>query len=261
MTEGDPWKPAQYERFKAERTQPFRDLMALVRPLPGGSAVDLGCGTGELTRDLHADTLAADTLGVDQSDAMLDKARAFEGSGLHFERREISAFLGGAFDLVFSNAALHWVPDHVALLTKVAGWLKPGGQWAVQMPANEDHASHHLARELASESPWKERLSGWVRVSPILAPEHYAELMESLGFAEQHVRLQVYGHRLESSDGVVEWVKGTMLTDYERRLQPADFHAFLAAYRDRLRSELGHRRPYFYTYKRILFWGRRPDRA
>jgi trans-aconitate 2-methyltransferase len=254
----DVWRPAQYEQFKSERSQPFFDLMAMVRPIPGGKAVDLGCGTGELTKALHAHVGASQTLGVDQSEAMLDKAQAFAAGGLSFERGDISAFKGGRYDLVFSNAALHWVDDHPALFARLAGWLQPGGQLAVQMPSNEDHASHRTARELAGEAPWRERLGGWARVSPILPPERYAELLEELGFAEQSVRCQVYCHRLDSRDGVVEWVKGTLLTDYERRLG-GQYPEFLDAYRERLRKVLPDRKPFFYSYNRVLIWARKPS--
>ena len=61
----DPWNPAQYERFKTERSQPFFDLMTLVKPREGMRVVDLGCGTGELTRELHRAFKAKSTLGLD----------------------------------------------------------------------------------------------------------------------------------------------------------------------------------------------------
>ena len=73
------WDPAQYARFRAERQQPFFDLLDLVRPIPGGRAVDLGCGTGELTRHVHERSAAAATLGVDRSQAMLAEKRPARG--------------------------------------------------------------------------------------------------------------------------------------------------------------------------------------
>ena len=60
----DTWDPEQYGRFAAERRQPFLDLLALLHPIPSGRAVDLGCGTGELTRALHERLGAAETLGI-----------------------------------------------------------------------------------------------------------------------------------------------------------------------------------------------------
>ncbi|HEY1435763.1 MAG TPA: methyltransferase domain-containing protein, partial [Thermoanaerobaculia bacterium] len=109
----DTWQPDTYTRFAAERSRPFFDLLDLVTPIPGGRAVDLGCGPGELTRALHEKTGARETLGVDSSDAMLAKAAAFAGGGLRFERGDLETFTAEEpFDLVFSNAAYHWVPDH-----------------------------------------------------------------------------------------------------------------------------------------------------
>src|SRR5690242_11102314 len=104
------WNPAQYERFKEERSRPFFDLLALVRPRDGMRVVDLGCGPGELTRAMHEKLRARETIGVDSSESMLGKAGALAGAGLTFERGDIATFGDrGTFDLVFSNAAIHWV--------------------------------------------------------------------------------------------------------------------------------------------------------
>src|SRR5262249_42755330 len=109
----DAWNPAQYDRFRAERQQPFFDLLGLVRPQPGMRAVDLGCGTGELTSALHRRLGARETLGLDSSDAMIARSDRHAEPGLRFERGDIADFVASEpFDLVFSNAALHWLPDH-----------------------------------------------------------------------------------------------------------------------------------------------------
>jgi len=129
----DTWQPDVYARFAAERRQPFVDLAERVAPIPGGRAVDLGCGTGELTRELHLRTGAAETLGLDSSEAMLEKAVPLAGSGLRFERADVAAFAPRAeYDLVFSNAALHWVPDHPALLARLVAAANGGEEGAVQ---------------------------------------------------------------------------------------------------------------------------------
>ncbi|PFG73902.1 methyltransferase domain-containing protein [Tepidiforma thermophila] len=253
------WNPDQYERFRNERSQPFFDLLELVRPAPGGRAVDLGCGTGELTRVLHERLGAAETLGIDSSPAMLERAAQFAGGGLRFELADIATFTAERpFDVVFSNAALQWLPDHERLIPRVARLVAPGGQLAFQVPANADHPSHTIAHAVAREEPFATALGGYVRDLPVLPPERYAELLDGLGFADVHVRLQVYVHRLVSSDEVVEWVRGTLLTDYERRLGPELYAQYLARYRERLLAEIGERAPYVYTFKRVLAAGRRP---
>jgi len=252
------WDPAQYERFKAERSRPFFDLLDLVRGCEGGRVVDLGCGTGELTRAMHERLRAKETIGVDSSDAMLAKARAFVGAGLRFEKGDIEKYApDGRFDLVFSNAALQWVDDHPRLLASLAELLAPRGQLAVQIPSNDDHPSHLVAREIARESPFREALGGHQRVFPNLSLSEYATTLHRLGFREQKVEMVVYAHLLASRDEVVEWVKGTLLTDYETRM-PADmWPRFLARYREVLLPKLDDAQPYFYPFKRTLFWGGR----
>jgi trans-aconitate 2-methyltransferase len=255
---GADWNPDQYERFKDERSRPSFDLLALVESAPPPRVVDLGCGTGELTREMHRRLGARETLGVDSSPAMLAKATAFAGDGLTFVRGDIADFADAAgFDVVFSNAALQWLPDHERLFARVASLVRPGGQLAVQMPANYDHPSHVVAAEVAREPEFRAALGGHERTSSVLAPEAYAELLHRLGFREQHVRLQVYAHKLASRDEVVEWVRGTLLTDYQKRLAPAAFERFLARYREALLPRLADERPFFYPFKRVLLWGRK----
>lgn len=251
-----PWNPAQYHRFQNERSQPFFDLLALVEPCPGGTTIDLGCGTGELTKILHERAGAATTLGLDSSGSMLSKTAEHAGSGLTFEQGDIGS-LRGTFDLVFSNAALQWLNGHEALIPEIASHVKSGGQFAFQVPANADHPSHLVAHAVAKEEPFATALGGYSRDWPVLPPERYAEILDGLGFGELTVRLQVYGHHLDSSEGVIEWVKGTLLTDYERRMSPELYQRYLARYRERLLGEIGEKSPYFYAFKRILVRGRR----
>jgi trans-aconitate 2-methyltransferase len=258
----DAWNPSQYERFRNERAQPFFDLLALIeRDVARPRVADLGCGTGELTSEAHAALAARETIGVDNSAAMLAKAAALRVDGLSFREGDIAEFgEGERFDVILSNAALHWVDDHERVLTRWRDALTDGGQLAVQMPTNADHPSHVLAREVAGEEPFVSAFDGEPPVDPVLRvrpPEEYSALLDRLGFERQHVRLQVYPHRLPSSSDIVEWVKGTNLTRFEARLSPELYAEFLDRYRARLVATVGDRRPYLYTFKRILFWARR----
>jgi trans-aconitate 2-methyltransferase len=250
------WNPAQYERFQNERNQPFFDLLALALPKPEMKVLDLGCGTGELTRVMHERLAARETLGIDSSPTMLERAEAFVTRGLTFRQGKIESLSwGDGYDLVFSNAALHWVPDNAGVLAHLTRVLAPRGQIAVQVPANDDHASHRVAGEVAQEEPFRSALGSYQRVSNILAPERYAALLDDLGFDRQHVRLQVYAHHLPSREDVIEWVKGTTLLAYEKRMSGELYARFLSRFRDRLFEELPDTRPFFYSFKRILLWG------
>jgi trans-aconitate 2-methyltransferase len=251
----DPWSPQQYERFRRERRQPFVDLLALVRPKPNMRVVDLGCGTGELTQELHHRLKARETLGVDSSESMLAEAKPLSGRGLHFERADIGSFEAGEYDLIFSNAALHWVPEHGRLLAKLTDALTRDGQLAVQVPANFDHPSHTVASEVASASPFHTALGGFVHPRHVLEPEAYTSLLDGLGYREREIRIRVYDHHLASRAEVVEWVKGSLLTAYQRRMPDELFQDFIECYRERLLPLLEDTRPFFFPFKRILFWG------
>ena len=244
------WSTEQYEKFKAERQQPFFDLLALVEKRPRMRVVDLGCGTGELTRELHTSLAAEETIGIDDSETMLLKAGSFGGELLHFQKGSIESFVADRpFDLIFSNAALHWVPDHIELFARLTKFLAIDGQLAVQMPANDSHPSHQVAAQVAHEFGIEPRPDF------VLPVERYAQLLHRLGYKQQHVRLQVYGHVLPSTDDVVEWVRGALLTHYQSLLSPERFEHYLTAYREQLHAVLGDERPYFYTYKRLLIRG------
>lgn len=123
----------------------------------------------------------------------------------------------------------------------------------MQVPANADHASHVIAASIAREEPFRTELQGHVRIFGTMSPEWYAETLFKLGAKSTHVRLQVYGHALADTGSVVEWVRGSLLTDYQSRLSPDSFEAFLDRYHDRLIDTLGAHAPYYYAFKRILF--------
>jgi trans-aconitate 2-methyltransferase len=257
------WDPGQYARFAAERRQPFDDLLALCHRVPGGRIVDLGCGPGILTVELHRVLGAGGTLGIDRSPAMVEAARSSFGdvTGVTFLEGDIGAWSDRGVDLVAASASLQWVDGHPALLGRLRAALAAGGQLAFQVPANFSHPSHVLARQVAAEAPFARALSGAVppdRGRSVLSPTHYAELLHDLGAVEQRVRLEVYGHELATTGEVVEWVKGTLLTPYRERLDGDTYEAFVDRYRWRLLEELGDRRPYFYAFPRILGWARFP---
>jgi len=255
----DHWNPAQYDKFKREREQPFLDLMTLVRPAPGMRVIDLGCGTGALTRQLHARLNARQTVGVDRSPRMLADAQASAlPQGLTFEVGDIGAFAASdEYDLIFSNSAFHWIEDHDRLIATLVAALKPGGQLLFQVPAMHHDPSHTAAEALTRIEPFASAFDGWHRPQPVLSPDVYSRLLYRHGLAAPTVHLVVYPHVLESADAVIEWMKGTLLTEYARHLPPDLFPAFIEAYRDRVLAAVDHATPFFFPFERILCWGQK----
>ena len=134
--------------------------------------VDLGCGAGHLTRRLHQVLHLADTTGVDRSARMLEAAQRDPlPAGLRFEAGTIESFAAdGMYDLIFSNAAFHWVEDHPALIRRLFAALRPGGQMAFQAPAMH-HADHTVPDEMARTEPFVEAFADWKRPQPVLEPK------------------------------------------------------------------------------------------
>jgi trans-aconitate 2-methyltransferase len=252
-----PWDPKQYHKFQAERSAPFFDLLALVDIRPDLKVVDLGCGTGELTRQL-ADALPNSAVtGLDSSSQMLDAARAasYSSANLRFEQGD-QAQLTGSWDLIFSNAALQWSENQMELITSLYARLAPGGQIAVQVPSNHNHISHQLYRETAGEGPFQSVLKGFQRYAPVLSIDEYARIFFECGAENIVVFEKVYPHVLEDSDAVVEWISGTALVPYFERLGD-DREEFVEALRTKMRAALPET-PVFYPFRRTLFSARKP---
>jgi trans-aconitate 2-methyltransferase len=254
-----PWNPEQYHRFTQARFAPFADLMSLIHVRPGMEVVDLGCGTGELTAELASRLPRSRVLGVDGSPQMLEKAGALAAEGVSFEQGDLRE-VTGEYDLVFSHAVLHWIDDHPALFSRLWSMVAPGGQLAVQIPANHRHPSHTCVLAAADEEPFRTALHGWKRLSPVLEIDAYATLLDALGGEEIVAMEKVYPVRLPCAADISEWTKGSTLVPWFERL-PADLHEpFVARYRELLSAVLPPG-PHFFTFRRILLAALKPDAA
>jgi trans-aconitate 2-methyltransferase len=186
---------------------------------------------------------------------MLEKAAAFSSSSLHFENGD-QAQLTGEWDLIFSNAALHWSENHAELIPSLYGNLSPGGQLAVQVPSNFSHISHQLIRETAGEEPFNSILNGFQRYPPVLSIDQYAQILFDCGAENIVVFEKVYAHVLEDSDAVVEWISGTACVPYFERLGEHK-ESFVQTIQDKMKKALPQS-PVFYPFRRTLFSAHKP---
>lgn len=248
-----PWNPEVYNKFKAERFAPFYDLLTLLKVRQDLQVIDLGCGTGELSRKLADYLPNANVLGIDASAEMLQEAVEFETERLNFEQRSIEQQLkeDSRWDLVFSNAALQWLQNHETLIPSVIGMLKPDGQLLVQIPSNHDHFTHETIRTLAAQEPYCSALNGWTRISPVLNIESYAKILFDLGGSEITVFEKVYPHVLKDASALADWVSGTALIPYLEKLPEALKKTFTGDYQMQLYQRF-QESPVFYPFKRTL---------
>jgi len=235
------WDPVQYARYSSERNRPFFDLTARLDVGSPRTVVDLGCGSGELTRTLAERWPQASVHGIDSSAEMIDRAPA--AAGLSFTVGNAEDFDATGTDVLISNALLQWVPQHETLLARWSEQLNPGGWLAFQVPANFDAPSHRLMRDLAGSPAWRDRLDGLLRGTDAVAtPSGYLDLL-----LRQNLRAEVwqteYLHVLPGPDPVLEWVRGTALRPVLNALPEADAAAFVAEYAAALRRAYPQR-PY-----------------
>lgn len=237
------WRPETYLKFGDERLRPVTDLLSRVPLDSARRIVDLGCGTGSAFEILHRRYPQAELEGVDASASMLDAAQ--ELCTRHDSLREISVDLlqcdieswvassaraEKRYDLIFSNAALHWVGDHRNLFPRLLTLLTPGGVLAVQMPRNWAEPSHALMRRVLKTlgSARAAELHRHLLHEPVAEARSYHQLLR-----EDSDHLDVWEttylhelHRPATGDlesrwhPVLDWVRGTALQPVLAALGP-----------------------------------------
>lgn len=230
LSTGTDWDPGTYGRFRGLRLRPAVDLLAQVPDLPPGPVVDLGCGAGAVAPALKARFADRPLHGVDTSPTML--AEAEEGGRYDLLARADAAEWrpDAAPALIFSNAALHWLPDHARLFPRLAGLLAPGGVLAIQMPRQQMGDSHRLLREIAARMfPERFDLTGWT--PQVAAPANYAEIFAPLGRATIW-ETEYYQQLAPVDEGhpVRHFTASTAMRPYAERLTEAEQAAYLARY-------------------------------
>jgi trans-aconitate 2-methyltransferase len=262
------WEPDRYLQFADERLRPALDLLRQI-PDPSSTGpcrrvVDLGCGPGNLAELLARRWPEAQLCGIDSSAAMLARAQSQHPDKLWLQA-DIARWAPAPDerpDLIFSNAALHWVDDHAELFPRLLGQLAPGGVLAVQMPGNFNAPSHRLIRELAAEAPWAPSM-GQARMGAILEMADYHRIL-----TPHCRRLQLwettYWQTLQGEQPVLDWLRGTTLLPYLATQDEAGKAAFCAALAPRLAAayppgtdEQGHAGPCLFPFRRVFLIAQR----
>lgn len=224
------WDPRTYLVFGEERTRPARELLARIAVAAPLRIVDLGCGPGNSTALLAARWPDAGLEGVDNSAEMLAEARDSKIPA-QWTLCDIAQWKpAGACDVIFSNATLQWLPDHVRLLPQLVSHLAPDGVFAFQVPRNFREPCHELIREVADMPPWRDRLSAVRDWWNVLEPEAYFDILEPHAHAIDIWETR-YVQMLEGEDAVYRWMSGTGLRPFANALDGDEREAFLAEYK------------------------------
>lgn len=249
------WDPKLYLKFGAERTRPAIDLVARIEAEAPARIIDLGCGPGNSTAILRARWPQARIIGLDNDPAMLSTARGADpsvdwqlGDAGHWTAEPV-------FDVVFSNAALHWLPDHDAVLARWFGALAPGGALAVQLPSHRHSLLHQSIYELAEEPAWRNRMQSAREALTSHSADYYYDVLCRLT-PKIDLWETAYGHMMESPEAILAWVRSTGLRPFLQALpDEGERNRFETALLERVAAAYPRRRDgrILFPFHRLFF--------
>jgi trans-aconitate 2-methyltransferase len=231
------WDANTYLKFADERGRPFADLLGQVADDQPRTIVDLGCGPGQLTLTVAERWPAAQVIGVDNSPEMMEKARPLSLPGrLQFIQADIGNWSPEApVDLVVSNAALHWLPAHDSVLSRLSAMLTPGGTLAVQMPNRFHTPAQAAIEETVAQPRWAALHDVGLHRESVLPLRRYVERLHELSF-QVNAWETTYIHVLRGENPVLEWLRGTALRPLLASLELRAQDEFLRELAERLRT-------------------------
>ena len=211
-----------------------RELIARLNLRGDESILDVGCGDGKVTAEIARAVPRGAVVGIDASAEMIAFARkafpASMNSNLNFkicDAREIP--VKNRFDLFFSNAALHWVDDHEAILRGAASALKPGGRLVVSCGGKGN--AHDVFLALRPEMRLK-RWREFFRKMPLpyffYAPADYEKWLPKFGFKINVLKLAPKDATYHGAEGLATWLRTTWLP-YVQRVPENLREEFIAA--------------------------------
>lgn len=246
------WNPGAYARFRGLRLRPALDLLMQVGDLPAGDVIDLGCGDGAASGALADRYGDRRRVGVDGSPAMLAQAKGYDA----LQQADIATWQPETPPaLIFSNAVLHWLPDHAQLLPRLAAMLAPGGVLAVQMPRQSNAPSHRFLRDIAAAMfPDQFDFTGFV--PPVAKAVDYHAMLAPLG--RVNAWETDYVQRLDpdaSLHPVRAFTAATAMRPIAEKLSPEDLAAFCARYDAALAAAypLGTQGEVLFPFRRVFF--------
>lgn len=212
------WDPNLYLKFSDQRARPASDLIAQIRLDHLQRIIDLGCGTGNSAEQLHRRWPQAELTGLDSSATMLAQARQNHPEWRWIESPIESWRPEGSYDLIFSNAALQWVPDHAALFPRLLNSVAPGGALAVQMPYNFRSLGHQAMKRVSADPRWEGKLEGAsenYHVQPL--PFYYKALSKTA--AALNLWETEYLQIMDGTRAILDWLRSTAMRACLERLR------------------------------------------
>ena len=216
------WDAEDYRDSSSQQKKWGRELLAKLHLNGDERVLDIGCGDGKLTAELAEQLPRGSAMGIDNSEEMVRLAsetyppdafprlswRVVDARSLDFD---------GEFDVIFSNAVLHWVKDHQPVLSGIRRSLKPGGRILIQM-GGKGNASNIVAvlAEMFGREEWNRYFTDFTLPYGFYGPGEYEEWLKEAGLTPTRVELVPKDMVHEGREGLAGWIRTTWLPFTQR---------------------------------------------
>jgi trans-aconitate 2-methyltransferase len=207
------WDPQQYLQFKHERTQPSIDLVSRIQMAEPKTIIDIGCGPGNSTQILLKRWPRAEIVGLDNSEKMIQRARQDYPNQTWIVGDAATLEISQTYDIVFSNAAIHWISNHDILVPRLFQIVSKNGILAIQVPANQESPLYKIIVRVARSGKWSAFTSGREELITYHSPDYYYNQLVS--FTKEIALWETtYYHILNSHQELIDWYKSTAMKPF-----------------------------------------------
>jgi len=226
------WDSKDYEKHSRAQQKWAQELIGQLALKGSEKLLDIGCGDGKITAEIAALLSGGSVIGVDSSESMVELAQNRYSDSKHpnlsFRLMDaVNLLFESSFDVVFSNAALHWVQDHRPVVSGIFSCLKPGGRVLLQMGGKGNaQAVLNILEDIQVEARYRSNFDGFEFRYGFLGTEEYQKLMDDAGFVKSRVELINKDMVHEGREGLEGWIRTTWLP-YTQRIPENDREAFI----------------------------------
>ncbi len=216
------WDAEEYAKHSSAQQLWAREVIAKLQLKGNESILDIGCGDGKVTAEIATLLPEGAVVGVDSSSDMISLAQKNFPQDRHpnlsftvADARELP--FAGEFDIVFSNAALHWIKDHRPIIAGIEKSLKSGGRLFLQMggKGNAETLIATLA-EIIKKNEWRSYFTDFAFPYGFYGPEEYTRWLQEANLVPARVELLPKDMSYKDTDGLAGWVRTTWLPYTDR---------------------------------------------
>ena len=211
------WNAEDYEAHSRSQQLWGQELISKLHLKNSEHVLDIGCGDGKITAEISRIVTEGNVLGIDNSENMITLAKRrypkISYPNLKFQIVDaVQLNYQEKFDVVFSNAVLHWIDDHVSLLSRIFKCLKPGGRALLQM-GGKGNASEIITvlSSLINNKSWKRYFKDFEFPYHFYGPEEYTKWINQTGFVKSSVELIPKNMEHNGLKEFEAWIRTTWL--------------------------------------------------